>query len=172
MNLTWNRDGLLTMDFGSKRPLFDIKPELNKNRKAEQFPMAPEFYAMLMETPEAERRGYVFDPKRKRETSFATGRMHATRVSELISEFGRQAGIKTVDRENGPRFASAHDLRRSFAFRWAKRVMPPILQKMMRHADISTTMEFYVIQDENQTADAVWDAVGSALEHAKSHALA
>jgi len=48
--------------------------------------------------------------------------------------------------------------------------MPPILKKVIRHADIVTTMEFYVTQDEDQTADAAWDAAGSAPEHAKSHA--
>lgn len=92
--------------------MFDIKAELNKNRKAERFPMAPKFYAMLMKTPEVKRRGYMFNPSRKkREISFTTGRMHTMRVSELIAEFGRQAGIKTAEREKGPRFASAHDLR-------------------------------------------------------------
>ena len=78
------------------------KAELSKNRKAESFPMSLKFYAMLMKTPKSERRRYVFNPKQKREISFANGRMHATHVSELIAEFGRQAGIKTVDRENGP----------------------------------------------------------------------
>jgi len=91
--------------------MFDIKAELNKNRKAERFLMAPKFYAMLMKTPEVERRGYMFNPSRKREISFATGRMHTMRVAELIAEFGRQAGIKTAERKKGPRFASAHDLR-------------------------------------------------------------
>ena len=64
-------------------------------------------------------------------------------------------------------YASAHDLRRSFGFRWAKRVMPLILQKLMRHADITTTMEFYVTQNEAQTAEAV----SGPAEHAESHAL-
>ena len=36
--------------------------------------------------------------------------------------------------------ASAHDLRRSFGFRWSCRVMPTVLGKLMRHESIETTM--------------------------------
>lgn len=39
-------------------------------------------------------------------------------------------------------FASAHDLRRSFGFRWSRRVMPTILRELMRHESIDTTMRF------------------------------
>jgi integrase len=54
------------------------------------------------------------------------------------------------------KFASAHDLRRSFGTRWAKREMPAVLQKLMRHADISTTMNFYVGLNSDEVADDLW----------------
>ena len=41
-------------------------------------------------------------------------------------------------------FASTHDLRRSFGFRWSRRVMPTILRELMRHETIETTMQYYV----------------------------
>jgi integrase len=171
MNLTWNSEGLLTMDFSGKRPMFCIKAELSKNRKTERFPMAPEFYDLMMQVPDSERKGYVFDPKRKRETSMTTGRMQTVRVSEVIADIGKTSRIKVSETGKGPRFASAHDLRRSFGFRWAKRVMPAILQRMVRHADIQTTMEYYITQGEDETADAVWEAHGSTSQHAKQHAV-
>jgi len=45
------------------------------------------------------------------------------------------------------KFASAHDLRRAFGQRWAIRIMPTVLRELMRHADISTTMKYYVGQN-------------------------
>ena len=64
--------------------------------------------------------------------------------------------------ERGPvevvKFASAHDLRRSFGERWASRVMPKDLMELMRHESIGTTMRFYVGQNAERTADAAWAA--------------
>ncbi|MGY8770432.1 MAG: hypothetical protein ACKVH8_18605 [Pirellulales bacterium] len=34
--------------------------------------------------------------------------------------------------------------------------MPAVLKAMMRHADISATMKYYVGQDAESMADAVW----------------
>jgi hypothetical protein len=39
--------------------------------------------------------------------------------------------------------------------------MPHILQQLMRHASIATTMEFYVGRNAETTADALWDAVAN-----------
>ena len=54
------------------------------------------------------------------------------------------------------KFATAHDLRRSFGTRWAKRVMPAVLQRLMRHAEIATTMKYYVTMDADSVADELW----------------
>ena len=48
---------------------------------------------------------------------------------------------------------SAHDLRRLFGTRWAKRVMPAVLQRLMCHAAVSTKMKYYVTMDFNTVAD-------------------
>lgn len=48
-------------------------------------------------------------------------------------------------------FAGAHDLRRAFCGRWAMKVKTPVLQRLARHAHISTTMSYYV----NLTADEI-----------------
>jgi integrase len=171
MHLTWNTEGLLVMDFSGKRPMFFIQAKLSKNRKTERFPMAPEFFELAMQVPESERKGYVFNPERKREISTAKGRMSVGRVSAIIAGFGKRCCVKVADLTKGPKFASSHDIRRSFGFRWAKRVMPAILQRMMRHSDIQTTMEHYITQGEQETADAVWESLESTPQHAKQHAL-
>ena len=60
-----------------------------------------------------------------------------------------------VNKEAG-KYASAHDLRRSFGTRWAKRVMPAVLQKLMRHSAIETTLRYYADIDADDLAEGLW----------------
>ena len=46
--------------------------------------------------------------------------------------------------------------------------MPTVLRELMRHADISTTMKYYVGQNAEATADALWAAVGNTLGNTPS----
>ena len=67
---------------------------------------------------------------------------------------GDNAGI-IVNKAEGE-YASAHELRRAVGTGWAKRVMPAVLQRLMRHADIGTTMEYYVSTTADDVADDLW----------------
>ena len=92
-------------------------------------------------------------------------------ASATISEFGKKAQVavgkrrkrdkKTGETEEVPKWASAHDLRRSFGARWADRVMPKVLMELMRHEDINTTLKYYAGQNAQRTANAVWEAFES-----------
>ena len=75
-------------------------------------------------------------------------------VGKIIAELGRKAGIvvKAHQKTGEKEFASAHDLRRSFGERWAKRVEAPFLQKMMRHSAITTTLSDYSPRDAADAA--------------------
>ena len=53
------------------------------------------------------------------------------------------------------KWASAHDLRRSFGEQCAVRVMPHVLKELMRHENIETTMWYYVARNAETTADAL-----------------
>ena len=70
----------------------------------------------------------------------------------------RKAGEEgwPADGRSGQKFASAHDLRWSFGTRWAKRVMPALLRRLMRHAEIAATMKYYVTMDADSVADELW----------------
>ncbi len=68
-----------------------------------------------------------------------------------------------VNKADG-KFASAHDLRRSFGTRWAKRVMPAVLKRLMRHASIQTTMGYYVDLDADEVADQLWAGWGEVAD--------
>src|SRR5690349_1868541 len=58
------------------------------------------------------------------------------------------------------RFGECAQLKRSDA-RWATRVMPIVLQQLMRHEDIETTLKYFVGQNAEAVADAVWATVES-----------
>jgi hypothetical protein len=60
-----------------------------------------------------------------------------------------------ADKAEG-KYASAHDLRRAFGTRWARRVVPAVLQRLMRHANIETTMEYYVGLEADELAEELW----------------
>ena len=82
-------------------------------------------------------------------------------VAAAEDDQGRIAVVK-VDQNGGKvKYASAHDLRRSFGERWATRVMPPVLQELMRHDSIQTTMRYYVGRNARNTASILWDVVKS-----------
>lgn len=133
-----------------------IPAGLEKGHKDRHLTIAPEFAEFLLRTPPAERTGYVFTiPRRVRGP-----RLTEHCVGELVSKIGRAAGVKiNADPKTGKvKFASAHDLRRSFGERWASRIVPHVLMKLMRHESIETTMKFYVGRNVQATADVLWQA--------------
>jgi integrase len=65
-------------------------------------------------------------------------------VSHLVTKLAQQAGVRL----------SFHTLRKGFGCRYAGRVPAQVLQKLMRHASLKTTMDYYANVD-----DAVVEAV-------------
>ena len=148
--LSWDQDEPFTVDLTGRRPAFRIYAEAQKARRDEILPMTPDFAQWLLQTPEAERVGRVF-----KVNGLKTGRpITPKRVCRLLSKFGKAAGV-VVNKADG-KYASAHDLRRAFGTRWAKRVMPAVLKRLMRHASIETTMSYYVALDSADVADGLW----------------
>ncbi len=160
LQLTWDREDKLCVELSGKRPMLRIPAALEKGNKDRLLPMAPEFAEFLLATPEANRTGYVFSPRAER---IKGPRLCAIRVCELVSAIGRQAGIKVMTNGDKVKFASAHDLRRSFGERWASRIMPQVLMQLMRHENIETTLRYYVGRNAQSTADVLWAAHGTAL---------
>jgi integrase len=85
--------------------------------------------------------------------------MTSARAGRVISEIGELAGV-LVNKAEG-KFATAHDLRRTFGTRWAPRVKPATLQLLMRHKSIETTMKYYVSQNADDVADELWSEYGA-----------
>lgn len=138
LQLTWDNPSLHMVRLG-RIPKISFAPT-QKNRTVQVVATTPDFAEFLRRTPEADRTGFVFNPCTR------AGRIRNEKhASRRVSEIGEKAQIIT---EPG-RTASAHDLRRSFGSRWSLLVFPPVLQHMMRHSSIETTMKYYV----DHTAD-------------------
>ncbi|MCR9201363.1 MAG: tyrosine-type recombinase/integrase [Planctomycetaceae bacterium] len=137
----------ISVDTSQGYPRFWIPKNADKAKKkrARSAPMAPEFWEFLSQNfaPEdQEGGGRVFPSLCNKED-----------LSRNVSQIGRTAGIQVSDRG---KFASAHDLRRSFCVRWAKRVPPKQLKDLARHANIETTLTYYADQDEFETSALIW----------------
>jgi integrase len=139
-------------DLDGRRPRIVIAAEAEKGFRDRIIPMAPDFAAMLRAVPESRRRGPVFRYPVQggfSESEFTIGRR--------ISQAGEAAKVVVgAKRDGSPKFASAHDFRRSFGSRLAQKVMPIILKELMRHESIETTMAYYVGQNADTTADTLW----------------
>ena len=122
-----------------------------------EHPMAPEFAFMLQEVPIERRKGFIF---RLNGRGHGGGRLKPNAVSETVSDIGKAAGVKvyTHPRTGKVKFASAHDLWRTFGERWAARLMPVQLMELMRHKNIETTLRYYVGANAQRTAQTIWTA--------------
>jgi len=166
LELWWDRDDRLSVDLSSEYPMMQIPAECEKGYQDRLLPMAPEFAEFLLALPEAERIGRVFKPQPPKRV--CGERLCDSRVSKIVAAVGKAAGVKVatrskIDPETGRRvevvkYASAHDLRRSFGERWAARVMPTDLMALMRHESIETTLRYYVGRNAQATAKTLWEA--------------
>lgn len=148
--LTWE-PGPFWIDFSGEFPMFRIDADAEKGNRDRILPITPDFAEHLAAVPREKRAGPVFRlPKQRR-----AGILSQSWVSHKITAFGRAAAI-VVD-VKARKFASAHDFRRSFGERWARRVMPQVLMELMRHENIETTMRYYVGRNAEATARELWE---------------
>lgn len=154
LQLSWTPGNNISIELSpdGDRVRLRIPGEHQKSGEDQLYPVAPAFTRWLLKTPESQRTGWVFSPIAK-----SGGRLNnRSDVGRMISAIGKQAGAVVHERYNTDgtsqkKFASAHDLRRAFGTRYALKVMPTVLQKMMRHEDISTTMKYYVRLEVEET---------------------
>jgi len=117
LKLGWEPRHDLFVDLSKERPLLRIDQEADTGGRDRLCPMTPDFADFLSLTRPAKRRGFVFDLPSRRDRG---QRLELRHVSRLVSEMGRTAGVVVDERDQ--KYASAHDLRRSFAACWAERV--------------------------------------------------
>lgn len=151
MKLHWRDTSQISIDLSGERPMMTIQAADQKNRKHAMHPLTPDFAEFLEQTPERDRRGYVFNPRPLRAPVHY--RPSVDWVSKVISRIGEEAKIKV----SPTKFASAHDLRRTFGYKWSRIVKPFALQALMRHASIVTTQQFYLGQNAEDASKDIFD---------------
>jgi integrase len=152
IQLYWDRLDRIRIDFSGKAPLMRIPGSLQKNGHDQVCAVAPEFLKLLEQVPDSQRRGQVFAlPLLKRVRS----QDWKDKTSKVGAAIGRASGIivGSEERKTGTRtkYATLHDLRRSFGDRWMRLVEAATLREMMRHESITTTMAFYIGRDAERT---------------------
>lgn len=157
--LSWDDDAPLRVEItkrkGRPMPRLHIEGHMQKNGQTQKLPLATDFRKWLLDVPQDDRTGPVFELPGIRLNVVDRD----ARVGLIVAEFGKMAGVVVSGKGKTAKCASAHDLRRAFGDRWAERVMPPVLQKLMRHAHINTTLRYYV----NKEAGDVEDACDAAM---------
>jgi integrase len=144
--LSWESPPVWLDLTGGRYPRIHWSAEGQKSRKDEITPLTPDFADWISETPKDQRMGRVFP-------ICLNGRFCSQhRTGRLISEIGEAAKIHVGDKK----FASAHDLRRSFATRWSRKVRPVTLRTIMRHSDIKTTLSYYVDIEADDVGSELW----------------
>ena len=124
LDLAWSADdGKPWIDFTGNR--VRIPAAYNKSDADQWIPLHPQLAELLK--PLVKPRGRIFP--------LSTSPME---VSRKFSKLARKAGLKI----------SLHDMRRSFGSRYAAVVPAPVLQRLMRHADIKTTLTYYTDVDD------------------------
>lgn len=151
LDLYWDRDDRLSVDLSGKYPMLRIRAEAEKGHRDRLLPIVPEFAEFLLSVPKSERFGPVFNPL---SGWGPRNKMTPMTVSKKIAKIGRKACVKVSDEK----FASAHDLRRSFGERWSQLIMPQQLMQLMRHENMETTLRYYVGRNAETAAEAIYKA--------------
>lgn len=156
MHVSWDKPGTIRpMWKKGSFPILEIPAAMQKNDTEENIPLLPWFESLLLETPEEQRHGWVFNPlslQLKAGRKVRHQRPDAEWVGKVLTRIGKSAGIVVEaanERTGHPaKYASAHDLRRSCGERLRNADVPPlVICRVMRHASWETTRKHYAPGD-------------------------
>jgi integrase len=108
-----------------------LPAELVKGVRDQWLPLDPVLKAALLALPRHGRRVFTFVDNRGRPITVST-------VSWRVRQLAKKAGVKLTMKS----------LRRGFGCRYAGKVPAQVLQKLMRHSRVQTTMDYYANVDQ------------------------
>lgn len=155
LELYWDRQDALWVELDGPRPMLRISAEHEKGGQDRRIPITPDFAKHLATVPFEERTGRVFKLPGRGGKGLAAGDW----INRVMRRIGKESGV-VVDSRGNRKHVTLHDLRRSFGARWAARVPVHVLRELMRHGDLKTTMDYYVGQDAERTAEYLWGLEG------------
>lgn len=152
-DLSWDDEDGFHVDWKSyRRPVFVMPDTIDKTAQDRVFPMTPDFWEFISRTPESERTGPVFTVL----STWRHQRLNPDQLSKLIQRIGELSGVVVSRKGEKVKYASAHDLRRSFGLTWAQKVNLIQLCALMRHRDPQTTQTYYLGLDASRLLDGLW----------------
>ena len=119
VQLSWENDAPFSLDLSGRHPRFRIKGAAQKSGKDQLLPMVPEAAEFFLATPPERRHGRVF----RLNAAKTAVPLAAGHVGKVVARIGEKARV-IVNPADG-KYASAHDLRRTFGSKWARRVVRP-----------------------------------------------
>jgi integrase len=138
---------LLEWEPADKAPYLDLArdrivlpAELVKGVRDQWVPLDPELREVLLALPRHGKTVFRFTDGRRGKG----GTISPSAVSDRVARLAKKAGVRLTMKA----------LRRGFGCRYAGKVPAQVLQKLMRHARIKTTMDYYANVD-----DAAMEAV-------------
>jgi hypothetical protein len=108
-----------------------LPAKIAKGKKDQWVPLDPELREALLALPRHGKKVFRFISRRTKQPLDAGG------VSCRVVQLAKKAGVRRT----------MHTLRESFGCRYAGKVPAQVLQKLMRHRSIRTTMDYYVNVD-------------------------
>lgn len=160
ITLTWDDTSTICVsDLGSETPMLCF-PVQKGNRSLAMHPILPEFCDFLRRTPYAKRTGHVFNILTK------TGKLSRSKatIGREIQRIGERAEIVVKIDNNGKKhFATAHDLRRSFANSGAALLDRESLMSATRHASTDCLETFYLKSDAQKESLKIQGKLGTPI---------
>lgn len=135
----------------------------HKGHREDHLPMTLPLINRLRQVPGQQRTGFVFNPRGPRGVI-----RNKNRASAIICQIGKKAGIvvgtnvKRRKNKRGewevlgtePKFAGAHDLKRTCGQRMLERGVPaPMVAKLLQHRSFDTTQRHYLSDDARKTSE-------------------
>ena len=161
MHLSWDIPQTIIPEWKRGRlPILHIPASRQKNATEESIPLLPCFEAVLLEAPESQRSGWVFNPESLQARVGRKARherLQAEWVGKVISRIGQAAGVivtpENIATGSPAKYASAHDLRRTCAERMLDAGVPPLtISRILRHVSWETTRRHYAPGDIQKDA--------------------
>lgn len=153
--LSWEPSASISVDDSGPYPMFRITQESEKAHRDRIHPIDPEFWVLIRDR---QRTGYVFPLRSPHHGE----RLTLKTVLKIVSRIGRRSGIVT-NPVTGKHATSTDVGRRAWASRHSGQMTPQEMQAWMRHADIRTTMRYYVHHDATALAAKMWRAKSDLL---------
>jgi integrase len=165
LQLSWEIEAPVHVEnLDGRHPIIVIAASDQKGHRDTELSMDVPLINRLRQVPNQQRTGFVFSPKGKRGVI-----RNKNRASGIICAIGKKAGIvvgtglkRRKNKKSGewevlgtqPKFAGAHDLKRTCGQRMLERGVPaPMVAKLLQHKTFDTTQRHYLSDDARKTSE-------------------